>query len=296
MTPRITRRLASLCLLPALALSIPAIALDDAPKAPVATPPAATPAAADTALPTGEAVLDRYVEVTGGRDAYEKLKNRHFEATMEIEAMNIKGTLKSWQVNPSSMYTEIELPGFGQMTSGVNNDIAWDNNPMTGPRLLEGVEKLLAKRGAQMNPDLTWKEYIKSVECVALEDYDGKPAYKLISTPHEGKPITTWYDKETGLLLVTIMTFESQMGEIPMELVSEDYREVDGIKIPHKLTQKVMGNEVVIMTQKIEHNINIPADRFNLPEDIQALVDAQKETPAKESGATEAAPTAPATP
>jgi hypothetical protein len=44
-------------------------------------------------LPTADTVLNQYIEATGGRAAYEKLKNRVSTGTIELPAANIKGTI-----------------------------------------------------------------------------------------------------------------------------------------------------------------------------------------------------------
>ena len=44
----------------------------------------------------------------------------------------------------------------------------------------------------------------------------------------------------------------------------------------HKARMKVMGQTRNIVTDSIKHNVEIPADRFKLPDEIQALVDKKK--------------------
>lgn len=51
-------------------------------------------------LPKAETVLDQYVEATGGKAAYEKIKNRTASGTIEIAGAGIKGTIKMKQAAP----------------------------------------------------------------------------------------------------------------------------------------------------------------------------------------------------
>ena len=46
-------------------------------------------AAAD--LPKGETLLDKYIEVTGGKAAYAKIHSEMMTGTMEFPAMGLKG-------------------------------------------------------------------------------------------------------------------------------------------------------------------------------------------------------------
>ena len=60
--------------------------------------------------PTAEQILDRYVEVTGGKAAYDKLHNRVSQGTMEIAGLGITGKFTLTQGEPDRMYLEAEIP------------------------------------------------------------------------------------------------------------------------------------------------------------------------------------------
>jgi len=53
----------------------------------------------------------------------------------------------------------------------------------------------------------------------------------------------------------------------------EDYRPVDGILYPHRMVQEVKGQQnSVITVDSIVHNLDIPPDKFALPEDVKELL------------------------
>ena len=66
------------------------------------------------------------------------------------------------------------------------------------------------------------------------------------------------------------------MGEVPIEVIPADFKEVDGIKMPFKATQKVLTQEIVIKFDTVEQNVDLPKDTFALPAEIKALVDKAK--------------------
>ena len=66
-------------------------------------------------VPTGDTVLSQYIEATGGKDAYEKLKNRVATGTIEIPAANIKGKLKVMQAAPNKFAMFAELGPAGEV-------------------------------------------------------------------------------------------------------------------------------------------------------------------------------------
>ena len=71
------------------------------------------------------------------------------------------------------------------------------------------------------------------------------------------------------------LTVATEMGEVPMEMVFTEYMEVDGIPVPKAIIQRVIGQEVRITFNSYEFNVDIPDETFDLPEEVQALVDAQ---------------------
>jgi hypothetical protein len=247
------------------------------PAADKAAEPAAE-SAADKAvdLPKGEAILDRYVEVTGGRAAYEKVTSRVAEGKFSMPKMNISGPLKSYQKAPSFFYVGIDLPGAGKIEGGYDGETAWENVQMTGPRILEGDELFGRVREARMDVDVNWRDLYTSAETVALEEVNGKPAYKVIVTPKNGPVETRFYDQESGLFVRLKIRPKTQMGEIDMVATASDYREVDGIKIPFQTTVAFAGQEIVTTTDKVEHNVEIPAETFALPDDIKKLLEQRK--------------------
>ncbi|MEP0847752.1 MAG: hypothetical protein HRF50_13155 [Phycisphaerae bacterium] len=246
----------------------------------------AKPAVKPEDLPKAEEILERFIQVTGGKAAYEKLKNRVTTGTIEVPAANIKGTMKVYHQAPDLMFVEQEMAGMGKSMEGYDGKDAWESSAMMGARLKEGTERAMAKRAAVFNSELNWRKVYKTCETVAVEDVDGKPAYKLVMTPEEGNPEAHFYDKESGLLVKIELKAPSPMGEIPVEIRTSDYRDVDGIKVAHKLVQRAAMQEVLITIDKIESNVDLPADRFQIPAEVrEMLTDGQKPASAPASTA-----------
>ncbi len=237
-------------------------------------------AAAPLAVPTAAQVLERYVEVTGGKEAYAKVKSVSMLGTMEIKGQNVRGEMKMYRVDGGKYYTVVDLPGIGKQEDGSNGNVVWDKTVL-GPRLKTGVEKFLAicasgamaeyGRGALETDSC----YQKS-EMLGEELMGGKKVYKLRMTPKEGKAEEQFYDKATGLLVRTNMIMPSPMGEVPIAAIVDEYRTVDGIKTPVKMTNE-MGPVAMVMTfTMVKFNEKLPEVLFALPPEIQALVDAEK--------------------
>ena len=124
--------------------------------------------------------------------------------------------------------------------------------------------------GAYPIPNL--HDHYPKVEALGEETINDRPCYKVVLTPAEGRPQTLFIDKESYLVVKLNMEIESPMGVIPTESYSADYREVDGLLLAHKATVNVAGQERTTTMSSIEHNVDLPADLFDLPDEIRALV------------------------
>jgi hypothetical protein len=152
-----------------------------------------------TGLPKAETVIEQYIEATGGKALYEKFKNWTQTGTIEVPAQNITGKVQYFQAAPNLLAVIVEIAAVGKTIEGTDGKDAWQVNPIAGERLLEGDEKEDFIRDARFNDDLYAKELWDKIECVGVEDVEGKPAYKLVFTAKTKKTVTKFYDKTSHL-------------------------------------------------------------------------------------------------
>jgi len=223
-------------------------------------------------LPKADTILDKYVEVTGGKAAYEKHHNEIAKGSFEMAAMGIKGSLTSYRVEPDKSYTETDLGAMGKVREGSDGKVFWQLSAMMGPHLREGSEKAQAQLAGTFNAELRWRDLFKDVKTVGVEKVDGKDCYSVQLTPAEGSPITQCYDKESGLMVKQSMTLQSPMGEQTVNSFATDYRKEGDVLMPHKLKSSVAGQEITITFDSFTFDTDIPADTFAVPDEIKALV------------------------
>jgi hypothetical protein len=242
---------------------------------------------ADAALPSVQSVMDHWISATGGRAAWEARHNLVEHATLDFAKQGIKGSLTIYEAVPDKYLGVTELPGIGKIESGSNGEVAWENTALQGPRIKQGVEKADAFREGAFNGSLNWQKLYLKGETAGIETVEGHECYKIVFTPKEGKPLTEFYDKTSGLLVKTTTTVNSQMGEISAEILYSDYQKDGGVLSPHHMVNRAVQQEFVIQIQSVETNADLPKDRFDLPPEVQALVN--KAAPA-ESKPAEAKP------
>ena len=235
---------------------------------------------------TGEQIIDRYIEVTGGKPAYEKVKSRVTSGKFSVPAAGINGTMQSFHKAPNLIYVKIDLAGMGATERGFDGQTAWEKSPQTGTRIVTGDERAEFEREAKLNNELDWKSEYTKVENKGVEEVEGKKCYKVELTDKQGDLQTRFYNVDTGLLEQTSRTVKSPMGELPVLITMSDYRDVDGVKMPFKAVQliKSMGASYEITTDKVETNVDIPANKFELPADVKELAKKSAASPTTQPG------------
>lgn len=243
--------------------------------APLLVAGALTGAAAEQALPTAEQILDRHVEVTGGRAAYDKIENRVTKATLEIVGQGLSLDMTIYMARPNKNYTLIESELIGKAEKGTDGETAWELSMMTGPQIMKGKQKSDFLRDAEMDRLARWREEYASVESAGTEKVGETICYKVVLTQEDGPPMTLFFDPDSYLIAKMTMDLETPMGIVPMESFPGEFREVDGLLLAHGGTVKLAGQERRMTIHSVEHNVDLPADRFELPEEIRALMNKQ---------------------
>ncbi|MEE9391989.1 MAG: S41 family peptidase [Planctomycetota bacterium] len=247
--------------------------------------PAASAAAA--ALPTGESLMERYLQATGGAVAYRKIQSLSITAEIYLGQMLGKKPIVS-QISTAGddgkvrYHSVLDLGSFGKINEGSDGVTVWESSAIMGNRIVEGSERATKLRSANPLALADWRRHFRSVETVAEEQVAGKDCWKLTVTPIDEDPEIWWIDQATDLLLRSQTTSDSPMGRITLTADNEDYRSVDGILIPHRVKVSGGPEAQVIELKAFEVNPVFESSVFELPQVIKDLrAKAKSEQPLK---------------
>lgn len=245
--------------------------------------------AAQANLPDGRKLLDEFIAATGGRENRAAIKSQQMSGKLKMSvpgAGDIEAPLTVQQAQPNKFQMIVDLSklGAGTMNQGTNGDIAWDVGPQ-GARLLEGEMKEKTMQRADMSREVDPAANYETIECVAKEDLDGKPVYKVKFIGKDGGDEEfRFFDADSKLMVKTITKQKTPLGAIDVETMVSDYRDVGEMKIAFRNEVQVelpmMKQKQVIEFDEIKINEELPADAFAVPEKIQALIAERAAAPA----------------
>jgi len=228
-------------------------------------------------LPTGAEVLDRFVEVTGGADAYEGLRTSRTTGTLELAGQGVTFEMVRYGARPNKAAVILTSEAFGEIRRGTDGVAAWETSVMSGPRLMEGDELAELLRDATFDSVAGWRGLWESADTTGVETVNDRPCYRVELHPRTGGPQTVWFDVDTGLLVKVEREVRSVMGNVPVVSYSSDWREAGGVLISHRAEVVAAGQTRVVTVDSVDYNVDLPGDCFVPPPDVQKLL--SKEEP-----------------
>jgi hypothetical protein len=234
--------------------------------------PAATPAAAqakpqakaDEKLPAAEVIFDKYLKALGGEAALDKFKSRVMRGSIEIAPMGVKGTFESSQKAPQMSVTTMNLTGLGTLQQGFDGAVGWSKDPFTGLRELKGGELSAVQRAALINPG-GWRKAYNSMKTTGRSKVGDREVY-VVEGAHAGDtPDKLYFDAQSGLLLRTDAVVDSPQGRVISETTFDDYRDIDGVKVPYSMRAVIGAATVVTRVEEVKHDVALDDKAFAKP-------------------------------
>ena len=215
--------------------------------------------AATASLPTVDDILAlRHVD--SRKVAREEMGTYLMTGTIWVPQSGVEGTFSGYVSGIDRIREDADYGKFGSVRSAVNGDRAWSE-------VFGRFEELHGKRleQAMAIPD-DWRDFFDSIRVLNTGELDGRKVYLLKLQRGELPPATFYLDADTGDLLKSETVVLARGGmSIPVVSRFEDFREVDGIRIPFRtISSNELSGRQVIQIDTIETNVEVNDDIFTL--------------------------------
>lgn len=219
-----------------------------------------------TALPSVDEVLARYVEAIGGEKAITAITTRIIKGTVDVAGISRGGTFESYSQAPNRLAVLIDARPFGLTKTGYNGKVAWSWSKETGTKIVSAaVELAQYEREADIYEPVGLKKKYAKITLAGTSQIGYRDVYVLDLQPKLGAAERLYLDVKT-YLPVRINKVQ-KFGDImaPMEIYVDDYRAVDGIKLPFSLSETIGRLAMSFTITEIRHNTPIDASVFEPP-------------------------------
>jgi outer membrane lipoprotein-sorting protein len=210
------------------------------------------------------ALIDRAIAAKGGLEKLRALKTIVAKQTQASKRPDGESVVETTNYIQYPDRFRIEAPDLVQVFDGTRAWIKDSRGVQEGPEALareatlamrrDVVALLLAAKDGKLTPRLL----------PDVKDAEGALSHAVELSARDLNPVVLYIDPDTGLVRKRIYTADSPTRPI-IEEQFFDYREVDGIQMPFRATQKVGPLSVERRTADLKLNTPVDAALFKRP-------------------------------
>jgi len=191
------------------------------------TPPKPPP------LPSIDGLIGRYIRAIGGEPVIAKIRTRvslGTETTSDRMAPPLTIQVEIYQVTPDKLLI-VRNDSCGRSEVAADGARGWHKD-QHGLRELESRELADARRDGDLLRYVNLKAAYPQMRVLAREQLGDRDAYVVGATSRE----KLYFDAQTGLLIRKDGALKTAFGTIPEVTTFDDYRMVNGVKLPFSIT------------------------------------------------------------
>ena len=215
-----------------------------------------------TSLPTTRQLIDNFIQALGGAAATERVSSR-----IETGTTNISGQLFRVEVftqGPDKWGLVRHLPE-GDSVSTFDGHAGWISAPGRPVHEMHTTDLQAARIAADLHFPLHIQRVFPDLRVEYPEKIEDREAYVLSGMSEGRRAVKLYFDQQSGLLTRLVVFAESPLGVNPLQIDYDAYREVDGLKVPMRLTFTEPGSSATIEIQNVQQNVPVDAARFAKP-------------------------------
>jgi hypothetical protein len=217
--------------------------------------------------PMPAVILDKYLAAVGGAKAtgltsFTAQGNAVGYGPESAEERKVEIYAKA----PNQMTTVIHT-GNGDITRVVNGVNAWLAETLRPVDVLPLNGKDL--EGAKIDAVVLFPGNIKTALTRMRVGFptviDDEDVLHVQGNTPGGTVVSLYFDEKSGLLRRMLRYVDSPVGPLLTQWDYEDYKDVSGVKMPHKITHTWLDGREIMELSQIRANVTIEAARFNKP-------------------------------
>jgi photosynthetic reaction center cytochrome c subunit len=246
-------------------------------------------------LPSPESILDKYIQAAGGAQRLASLKSFVGKGTsVSFGGFGGGGDVELVAEAPDKRATIIlfkEATDRGDQIRTYDGHVGWVRTPLNvlGEFQLSGGDLDGARLDAQLSFPGQIKQVLTSLKTGPPGTITDLPAPAsqaslqkdvtlgqthdvdvVQGTGPRGLLVTLYFDRKTGLLLRELRYGNSPIGRVPTQVDFADYRDVNGIKLPFRITYAWLDGRDSIVLNDIKTNVQVSEAKFDRPAPLRA--------------------------
>jgi photosynthetic reaction center cytochrome c subunit len=223
-------------------------------------------------VPPVDQVLNKYMQALGGAQAVAGITSFVAKGkSVGYRGFGGGGLVEISAQAPDKRATHIEFPEYPDRGASIrtyDGRTGWIATPLAVVRKYElgGSERDGARLDAQLSFPAQIKQALTDLRVGPPTTIDDKDVTVLQGNGPNGTLATLYFDDTSGLLVRQVRHGRSPIGRVPTQVDYSDYRDVGGIKFPHRWTFAWLDGRDNFEFSDVKLNVPIPAATFGQPD------------------------------
>jgi photosynthetic reaction center cytochrome c subunit len=246
--------------------AIPAVMIEE-PKEPMGEPHRAeadkkAPDAKESAGPTADQLLDKYIQAVGGASAVDKITSRVMKGSIDFGGRSLPIDIYAKDPEKRISFTHMSE---GDSVTAFNGKEGWLGTPGRPLREMHGSDLDGAAIDADLHLATDLKQMFSKMQVRGSEKIDDHQAYEVVGDREGKKPIELYFDTQSGLLVRLVRYGDTALGWLPTQIDFADYRETNGVKVPYRWTLARPSGRFTIQISDMQQNVPVDDAKFVKP-------------------------------
>ena len=166
---------------------------------------------------------------------------------------------------PDKFLMVVQVPQFGAVSQAVNGTAGWVSNPRV-TRALSPSEFNDLRFAAGLFDVIKFRP-TATMRSVGRRKMGDRDFYVVVDRPSEGVSRRYFFDAQTGLLLRISTLTDTVLNPIPEQIDFEDYRDVDGARVPFvvRLSNIDTFNSYTRTITEVRRGVAVEDKLFEMP-------------------------------
>jgi photosynthetic reaction center cytochrome c subunit len=219
-------------------------------------------------LPSANDVLNKFLTAIGGKTAAERITSVVVKGTTTT-AIGQVVAYEAETVAPGKLHETFAIQNINGRCDGdsrceyervINAQLGWLKSG-AGVQELAGEQLTDQKLSFPLFEILKLKDQYASFRISASDKIDDRDVYAVSAVRFDDRLERLYFDAESGLLRRRISYLRTLVGTIPQQTDFEDYREIDGLKLPFTTRMAFADPGSAPITRKFaEIKLNVPVE------------------------------------
>ena len=227
---------------------------------------------AKTGLIRTDDLIDKMITAYGGEQNMRKHTSSLTKVEIDMESQGVQAEGEISARAPNSTASDMTLKALGKQIGTI---VSYFDGASGGEVISFGPEETYTGRrledirlGADFYDVLNWKKNYKTIEVKRMGKVGDEEVYVVEKRGERGTPVIDYVSAKTFLLVKrdSVVVSDTTGVELPVTQSFSDYRMVDGVMVPFKMTSNNIANgDIVLRVADLKWDVAIPDAVFKKP-------------------------------